>query len=405
MAAGYHSGEKALVQPFTDTASGDAKLKVLQRKRQPVTAGSYHASDHRPASCRLEQARLEIMVSDVFISYSSQNTLIADALKHHLEATGIRCFKAPDNILPGQVWEEAIAEAIINSRAMILVWSSQSQVSDQVKRELTLAVNSSKIIIPYKIDNVEPTGTFAYYLTNTHWLDAMNLDAKDAMASLAAKLRVLLDIPITNSATHSTDLESAPVTAPISKITKTTQSHESESGADSLYKELEGFVDQFNDADDWLFKAYQHFENDLSATRKALSNHGLNDHDIEAIHLFLNIGHFRSKNGILICDYVMSVKDFWEKPVHFEFWSAGGGLLEVEAKVDSGTKIVLAVKRSRAGKDGQVISDLVRTFELNNLDNRFLLNFNKKLVEEVLPKLVRTLGLIQRQHNSKNDNV
>lgn len=345
------------------------------------------------------------MVSDIFISYSSQNALIADALKHHLEATGIRCFKAPDNILPGQVWEEAIAEAIINSRATILVWSSQSQVSDQVKRELTLAVNSSKIIIPYKIDNAEPTGTFAYYLTNTHWLDAMNLDAKEAMASLAAKLRVLLDMPLTNSATHSADLESAPATDSNRKITKTAQSHKNESSTVLLHNELEIFIDRFNDADDWLFKGYQHFANDLSATRKALVNHGLNDYDIEAIYLFLNIGHFRSKNGILICDYVMSIKDFWEKPVHFEFWSAGGGLLEVEAKVDTGTKIVLAVKRSRAGKDGQVTSDLVRTFELNNLDDRFLLDSNKKLVEEVLPKLVRALGLIQRHQNSKNETV
>jgi hypothetical protein len=98
---------------------------------------------------------------------------------------------------------------------------------------------------------------------------------------------------------------------------------------------------------------------------------------------------------------VLSVKDFWEKPVHFEFCSTQGGLLEVEAKVDAGPKIVLAIKRLRIGKDGQEKSDLLRTFELNNLDDRFLLDPNKKLVEEELPKLVRTLGLIQRQRNNR----
>ena len=337
------------------------------------------------------------MAWDVFISYSSKNALIADALKHSLEATGVRSFKAPDNILPGQVWEEAIAEAIINSRAMILVWSAQSQVSDQVKRELTLAVNSSKIIIPYKIDDIEPTGTFAYYLTNTHWLDAMNLDAREAMTSLAAKLRVLLDMPPTYSATHSTDLEPQVDTDSNGKITKTAPSRQAQSSADRLQTDLEACVSRFNDSDDWLFRSYQQFNKDISATRKAIMNHGLNNHDIESIHLFLNIGHFRPKDGILICDYVMSVKDFWEKPVHFEFCSASG-LLEVEATVDAGAKIVLAIKRTREGKDGQVDSDHVRTFILDNLDDRFLLDCNKKLVEKELPKLVRTLGLIQRQN-------
>jgi hypothetical protein len=341
------------------------------------------------------------METDVFISYSSQNTLIADALKHHLEATGIRCFKAPDNILPGQVWEDAIASAIIKSRAMILVWSSESQVSDQVKRELTLAVNASKIIIPYKIDDAEPVGSFAYYLTNTHWLDAMNVDAKDAMASLASKLRLLLEIPSANAAIHSEAIVFTDESSSSSEAPEAAPSHEGDSRSGLLRNEVDISTDRFNDADDWLFKAYQHFENDTNASRKALVNHELQGYGIEAIYLFLNIGHFRSKNGILVCDYVLSVKDFWEKPVHFEFCSTQGGLLEVEAKVDAGPKIVLAIKRLRIGKDGQEKSDLLRTFELNNLDDRFLLDPNKKLVEEELPKLVRTLGLIQRQRNNR----
>jgi TM2 domain-containing membrane protein YozV len=109
---------------------------------------------------------------DAFISYSSRDHLIAEAVKHKLEAAGIRCWKAPENIEPGAVWEEAIIEAIGFCPLMILIWSGFSQDSKQVNRELTLAASAEKTIIPFRIENIQPQGAFAYYLSNTHWLDA-----------------------------------------------------------------------------------------------------------------------------------------------------------------------------------------------------------------------------------------
>lgn len=137
---------------------------------------------------------MQIQVYDVFISYSSVNRLVADALKHYLEAAGLRCFKAPDNILPGQVFEDAIAEAIENCAAMLLVWSESSQNSEHVKRELTLAVNSGKIILPYRIEDIKPAGAFAYYLTNKHWLDAVDSNMETAMSTAAQRILSLLKV-------------------------------------------------------------------------------------------------------------------------------------------------------------------------------------------------------------------
>ena len=75
------------------------------------------------------------MAHDVFISYSSKDKLTADAVCAALEANGIRCWIAPRDILPGSDWGEAIIDAIHACRAMLLIFSSNSNASAQINRE------------------------------------------------------------------------------------------------------------------------------------------------------------------------------------------------------------------------------------------------------------------------------
>lgn len=114
------------------------------------------------------------MAHDVFISYSSEDKAIADALCASLEAAKVRCWIAPRDILPGDTWQEAIVQAIGHSRVMVLVFSSHSNASTDVSRELTLAVRAGCVIVPFRIEAVQPNGVMRYYLADTHWLDAMN---------------------------------------------------------------------------------------------------------------------------------------------------------------------------------------------------------------------------------------
>jgi non-ribosomal peptide synthetase component E (peptide arylation enzyme) len=51
---------------------------------------------------------------DIFISHSSKDTLAASAIKQHLQNRGLRCWKAPDDIQPGESWPQAIMRAISN---------------------------------------------------------------------------------------------------------------------------------------------------------------------------------------------------------------------------------------------------------------------------------------------------
>ncbi|MBG0788229.1 MAG: TIR domain-containing protein [Anaerolineaceae bacterium] len=113
------------------------------------------------------------MAHDVFISYSHTDQAVANAIVAGLESEGIRCWIAPRDVTPGQTWGEAIVTAIENSRIMVMVLSDNSNRSHQVLREVERATAKEVIIIPFRIEKIDPTGAMAYFLSAEHWLDAL----------------------------------------------------------------------------------------------------------------------------------------------------------------------------------------------------------------------------------------
>jgi alpha-tubulin suppressor-like RCC1 family protein len=134
------------------------------------------------------------MAHDVFISYSTKDKLVADGICVNLEAAGVRCWIAPRDIAPGEDWPTAITRAISQSRVMVLVFSASSNSSEDVSRELFLAANSKLVIIPFKIENIEPEPGKQYYLARTHWLDAINPPTQEQIRTLLNCVKVLLPV-------------------------------------------------------------------------------------------------------------------------------------------------------------------------------------------------------------------
>lgn len=132
------------------------------------------------------------MAHEVFISYSNRDKPIADGLCANLEAAGVRCWIAPRDIAPGEDWPTAISNALSESRAMVLVFSSNSNNSADVSRELILAANSNLIIIPFRIEDVKPTPGMQYYLARTHWMDAMNPPTQEQINKLIRHVKLFL---------------------------------------------------------------------------------------------------------------------------------------------------------------------------------------------------------------------
>lgn len=110
----------------------------------------------------------------VFVSYSTHDNskIVADALVHYLESNGIRCWYAPRDIATGEAYAVAIERAISKAQCFVLVFSAASDKSKYCMKELNLAVDREKLILPFRIEDRKPTGGMSFYLSNLHWIDA-----------------------------------------------------------------------------------------------------------------------------------------------------------------------------------------------------------------------------------------
>ena len=128
------------------------------------------------------------MAHDVFVSYSSRDQATALAVVSGLEAAGIRCWLAPRDIKAGDVWAQAIVDAIAGSRALVLVFSSHANRSGHVVNEVDAAIRKGAIVIPFRIENTMPEGAMEYHLRTRHWLDALTPDLDRHVAELVTTL-------------------------------------------------------------------------------------------------------------------------------------------------------------------------------------------------------------------------
>ena len=71
----------------------------------------------------------------VFISYASQDAVLAQKVCSALEAAGFPCWIAPRNVVPGTLYAEGIVRAIDESSILVLILSAQSVASAHVGKE------------------------------------------------------------------------------------------------------------------------------------------------------------------------------------------------------------------------------------------------------------------------------
>jgi TIR domain len=112
------------------------------------------------------------MARDAFISYSQPDQTCAFELVARLEAEGINCWIAPRDIAPSADWAAEIMDAISSVRVMILVFSANSNLSPQVRREVERAVHKQLSVLPFRIENVSPSKSLEFFLSAQHWMDA-----------------------------------------------------------------------------------------------------------------------------------------------------------------------------------------------------------------------------------------
>jgi flagellar biosynthesis GTPase FlhF len=132
---------------------------------------------------------------DVFICHSTKDKPIADAACAALEARRISCWIAPRDILPSVEWGEAIVNAIIECKVVVLIFSLNANESADVRREINLSIGEQKVLVPFRIEDVQPTGSIKYAVSNRHWLDAINPPMERRLVELSEKISLLLNRP------------------------------------------------------------------------------------------------------------------------------------------------------------------------------------------------------------------
>ena len=111
-------------------------------------------------------------MTDIFISYSKKNKILADQIAAYLEANGLSCWIAPRSIAPGTEYAAEIIKGIEGCKVFLLIFSETSNQSQHVLREVGRAVNRNVPFIAYRIHHIYPTQSMEYFLESVQWLNA-----------------------------------------------------------------------------------------------------------------------------------------------------------------------------------------------------------------------------------------
>lgn len=132
------------------------------------------------------------MAHDVFVSYSSRDKTVADAVCARLESRGIRCWIAPRDVTAGSNYGAAIIDAIGESRVMVLVLSAHANASPHIPNEIERAVSKGIAVLPFRIEDVQPAKSLDLFIGSVHWLDALTPPLERHLDQLASSVEHLL---------------------------------------------------------------------------------------------------------------------------------------------------------------------------------------------------------------------
>lgn len=161
---------------------------------------------------------MDAMSHQVFICYAHPDASYADSICLTLEASGIQCWLAPRDISPSKDWAEEIIDAINAAALMVFVFSSHSNSSPQVRREVERAVNKGVPILPLRVEDVVLSKSLEYFVSTPHWLDAVTPPFEAHLDKLRDCVRGVLNglsvecssMSTTTPSTTSTPAKSAP---------------------------------------------------------------------------------------------------------------------------------------------------------------------------------------------------
>ncbi len=136
----------------------------------------------------------------VFLSYSRRDTPFLDRLGADLEARGFDTWRDTDDIEGGEQWRSTIVDALGAASTVVLLLSPSSVESVNVAREIALADELKKRVLPVTIaDGVKLDGALQYTLAGTQTIDLREPGYAAGFAQLVRALELTPQPPESHS--------------------------------------------------------------------------------------------------------------------------------------------------------------------------------------------------------------
>ncbi len=123
---------------------------------------------------------------DIFLSYRRADQPLARKLVEALEKRGVGVWW-DQMIEAGVDWREAIVDGLMDSDMLVILFSDECNSSKQLKKELALADDMDKNVVPVLIEDIKPKGHFLYELASRNWIQVFP-DPHKKIEELAERL-------------------------------------------------------------------------------------------------------------------------------------------------------------------------------------------------------------------------
>lgn len=124
----------------------------------------------------------------VFVSYSRGDAAFVSRLVAVLEGDGHDVWVDTDDIRGSEEWRASIVRGIRQSDVVVLVVSSRSMASEEVAREVTVAAQESRRIVPLILEHVALSDAIGYELAGVQHVSFADRRFGEAVADLRTAL-------------------------------------------------------------------------------------------------------------------------------------------------------------------------------------------------------------------------
>ena len=139
------------------------------------------------------------MSAEVFISYSSYDRDRVMPVVESLRSSGISVWVDEGNIHAADLWSEQIVQAIADCRVMVVMLSQNSTDSHNVVKEVMLASEQKKALLPVYLEPANIPAKLQYQLAGIQHLELYGQEEKQVLKDLAnglAKRGISLDTEV-----------------------------------------------------------------------------------------------------------------------------------------------------------------------------------------------------------------